>query len=80
VIHALQVLAQRTQELTDAKRNVLRLQEQHSSLQQQLLVAVRRRDTRNPLLPVPSDTESIADSMISEGARTRRMSTARAHE
>ena len=80
MIHALQVLAQRTQELTDAKRNVLRLQEQHSSLQQQLLVAVRRRDTRNPLLPVPSDTESIADSMISEGARTRRMSTARAHE
>ena len=80
MIHALQVLAQRTQELTDAKRNVLRLQEQHSSLQQQLLVAVRSRDTRNPLLPVPSDTESIADSMISEGARTRRMSTARAHE
>lgn len=70
---AVKVIAQRTQELTDAKRSALHLQELASSLQQQLSASSRirdHRDARAPLLPVPGDAESTADSVISEGEST----------
>ncbi|KAL1530447.1 hypothetical protein AB1Y20_001350 [Prymnesium parvum] len=65
-------LAQRTQELTEAKRSVLQLQDQLSSLHEQHLASRHGRGHRDrtvPLLPI-NDSASVTDSVISEGVES----------